>query len=358
MVQHLPAKELLTEKNSKGFWDVFGRALRAEPRDNLTIRGSSGLDHVVEAIFVDDKDKRVIIVSAEPSPRIAALLRVDVQAAFSDARVLVARPITFDIATFGRQMAQHFGLVNLPLKDIMEKMKAFEEQKDNPEAVKKIKEWLNPFGSTFDNIALPPVNQIIAGIQQLALLDWRSISESFTQSPSDPAIPLTNLLTMDSMAADRQHGICPLPLYELTENDWELFLSGRRIDDVEERLKVLGIFQYFFPPPDQIALGFADRNSAPLATIASAIELAPAMGHPLASPELVNGPVDPVSIVEQLIDQGLAVEGEYGIEVTKDGNTQRATVRFRPQESLVSKILQRFNVKVDASVNPKDWFLR
>ena len=135
-------------------------------------------------------------------------------------------------------------------------------------------------------------------------------------------------------------------------------LSGRKIDDIEERLKTLGIFQYFFPPPDQIALGFTDGNSAPIGTIVSAIELAPAMGHPLAAPELVNGGVDPVGIVEQLVDQGLLVEGEIGYEVTEDGKRQRATVRFRPREGLISKILQRFNVKFEATANLKDLFPR
>ncbi len=342
-------------KEQQRVWDVFGRALRAEPRDNLTIRGSSGLDHVVEAIFVDDKSKRVIIVSAEPNPRIAALMRVDVQATFADTRVLVARPISFDISAFARRMAQEFGLVNLPIGVLLANIKGIQAHKDHPDTVKYLKSLFSSLGFTL-NITLPVVNQILAAIQELALLDWQAIRESFGQDPPSPIIPLTNLLTRDSMAIDRQNGICPLPLYEFTENDWELFLSGRKIDDVEERLKALGIFQYFFPPPDQIALGFADRNSAPLATIASAIELAPAMGHPLASPELVNGPVDPVSIVEQLIDQRLLVEGEIGFEVTKDGNTQRATVRFRPREGLISKLLQRFNVKIDVTVNPKDWF--
>jgi hypothetical protein len=299
---------------------------------------------VSKLIFIDDKSKRVIIVSAEPNPRIAALMRVDVQAAFADARGLVARPIAFDIAAFARQMVQKFGLVNFPLKVLTE-------------AVKEIMS-LSPLGFTFQKITLPIVNQILAAIQELALLDWQAIAESYKQSPASPIIPLTNLLTRDSMAVDRQHGICPLPLYEFTEKDWELFLSGRRIDDIEERLKALGIFQYFFPPPDQIALGFADGNSAPIGTIASAIELAPAMGHPLAAPELVNGGVDPVGIVEQLVDQGLLVEGEIGYEVTEEGNRQRATVRFRPREGLISKILQRLNVKFEASANLKDLFPR
>ena len=238
----------------------------------------------------------------------------------------------------------------------MEKMKAIQEQKDDPEVTKKIKEWFNPFGSTFENITFPVVNQILAAFQQLALLDWQAITESAKQSPDSLTIPLKNLLTMDSMAADRQHGICPLPLFEFTEKDWELFLLGKRIDDVEERLKALGIFQYFFPPPDQIALGFADRNPASIGTIASTIKLAPAMGHPLVAPELVNSRFDLVAVVEELADLGLLIEGECGFEVTEAGHKQRATVRFRPREGLISKLLQRFNVKIDATVNPKDWF--
>jgi hypothetical protein len=180
MTQDLPDKELVTERNSKGFWDVFGRALRAEPRDYLTIRGSSGLDHFVEAIFVDDKSKRVIIVSAEPNPRIAALMQVDVQAAFPDARVLVARPIAFDIAAFARQMVQQFGLVNLPLNVLTDYMNTIAARKDSLFS-----------GFTFQKITLPIVNQILAAIHQLALLDWRAIMEGFKQHPPSPCSPWT-----------------------------------------------------------------------------------------------------------------------------------------------------------------------
>ena len=157
MAQDLTGKELLTEKNSKEFWDAFGRALRAEPRDYLTVRGSSGLDHFVEAIFVDDKSKRVIIVSAEPNPRIAALMRVDIQAAFADARVLVARPIAFDIAALARQMVQKFGLVNFPLNVLTDNMTAVEARKDDPEAVKEIPEAVKEkkFYQNLD-IPIPP----------------------------------------------------------------------------------------------------------------------------------------------------------------------------------------------------------
>jgi hypothetical protein len=83
----------LSEQHIKGVWDVFGRALGAEPRDNPSIRGASGLDHAVEAISVDDKNRRVIIFAAEPNPRIAALMQVDIQATMPDAGCLSLDPL-------------------------------------------------------------------------------------------------------------------------------------------------------------------------------------------------------------------------------------------------------------------------
>ena len=129
-----------------------------------------------------------------------------------------------------------------------------------------------------------------------------------------------------------------------------MLLSGNRIEDIQERLKALGLYQYFFPSPDQIALGVTDRTPATtLNTISSAIELSPALGHPLGPAELVSGPAAVSKVIEELQDQGLLVEGEYGFEVTEKGATARATVKFRPREGLVSKLIQRLNVKVDIS---------
>lgn len=139
-------------------------------------------------------------------------MRVDIQATFADAQVLVVRPIAFDITAFARQIVQQFGLVNLPLKDLVEAMKALGESSEaDPERTKALMGWLNPFGTTFENVTLPVLKQILAGIQQLALLDWHPIGESFKQAPDAPVIPLMNILARDSTGADLQHGICPVP---------------------------------------------------------------------------------------------------------------------------------------------------
>ena len=160
------------------------------------------------------------------------------------------------------------------------------------------------------------------------------------------------MCNMDGIALDRQYGVCPVLLYEFTENDWQLLSAGKRTDELAHRLKELGIFQYFFPPPDQLALGLVDRSTPKIETISSAIDLAPKLGHPLGEPELTEGPNSVPALIDELLSKGLLVEGELGLEITPTGSSTRATVKFRPREGFVSKLLQRFNVKV--SLNPTD----
>jgi hypothetical protein len=41
------------------------------------------------------------------------------------------------------------------------------------------------------------------------------------------------------------------------------------------------------------------------------------------------------------------VEGEIGYELTAEGQQQRAIVRFKPREALISKIINRISVKIN-----------
>jgi hypothetical protein len=341
----------LSEQHVKGVWDAFGRALGAEPRDNPTIRGASGLDHAVEAISVDDKNRRVIIFSAEANPRIAALMRVDIQATMPDVHVLVARPIAFDAGSFARRFVEQIGQTEIDLKAFSEKLKELEGKVVPGELPPLLDGLIGPFIATFKKVNLPPLNQIFAFVQQAALVDWSSVAKS---SPN-MVIPLGNLVALDSMEADRRFGICPVPLYEFTEQDWELLLSGTALEVIEERLKVLGIYQYFFPPPDQITLGMVERSGANLQTVSSALDIAPKIGHPLGASELVRTQAALPELVEQLTDCGLLVEGEMGLEITESGAQARTTVKFRPREGLLSKLIQRFTVNANVSVSPKDF---
>jgi len=340
----------LSEQHVKGVWDVLGRALGAEPRDNATIRGASGLAHAVEAISVGDKSRRVIIFAAEPNPRIAALMQVDIQATIPDAKVLIARPIAFDAGSFARRFAKQIGQTEINLKTVAEKVKELQDQVKPGELHPVVSGLIAPFVAAVTKVKLPPLNQILAFVQQAALVDWPGASKS-----NGAVIPLANLLTLDGMEADRRFGICPIPLYEFTDQDWELLLSGTALVDIEERLKALGIYQYFFPPPDQITLGMVERSDASLQTISSALDIAAKIGHPLGTNELVRAQAALPELVEQLTDCGLLVEGEMGLEITETGAQARTTVKFRPREGFLSKLIQRFTVNVNVSVSPKDF---
>ncbi len=175
----------------------------------------------------------------------------------------------------------------------------------------------------------------------------------FEAAPGDVAIPLSNFLTVDSMEADRRVGICPIPLYEFSERDWDLFLTGADIEAIAERLKEMGIFQYFFPPGDQVALGLAERANVDAGLLATTIEAAPGIGHPLGTPEIIKDARKAAELIERLQDAGFLVEGELGMEATEKGSAARAIVKFRPRESFLTKLLQRLSLNL--SVSPKDF---
>jgi hypothetical protein len=41
------------------------------------------------------------------------------------------------------------------------------------------------------------------------------------------------------------------------------------------------------------------------------------------------------------------IEGERTLEVTEAGKSIRETLKFKPRESLISKIINQFSVKID-----------
>jgi hypothetical protein len=345
-------------RDSKLMWAAFGRALGAEPRDHSIIRGASGLDHSVEGISVDERRGRIIIISGELNGRIAAMMQSDIQAKLPDLRVLVARPIAFDIGALARAIAQEMGVTEIDfgnMKRALEKAKAAGREKEDVQG--PLGNVLGPIFTAFKNAKLDRLNQILSAVQQITFLDWEDIHHSVARGKppgENLVISLKNLLTHDTMAVDRNSGVCPIPLYELTGEDWDLLLSGSRVDDIMERLRALGIYQYFFPPADHIALGALDRSlSDRSGVVASALELAPQMGHPLGAPEIVSGSIRLPEILDDLQSRGLIAEGEVGLEITPTGAMARATVKFRPREGFISKLLARLNVNLSAS--PKDF---
>jgi hypothetical protein len=108
-VRHGGDALMVDELDTKRMWKSIGTAIGVEIREATSIRGISGQDHAVQAVGVDEKTNRVVIFSAEPSPRIAALMQTDVQATMTDAHVLVARPVIFDLAEIARRIVSQLG---------------------------------------------------------------------------------------------------------------------------------------------------------------------------------------------------------------------------------------------------------
>ena len=329
------------EVDTKQIWKSLGSAIGVEVREATTICGISGQDHPVQAVGVDDKARRVVIFSAEPSPRIAALMQSDVQATLPDAKVLVARPVIFDLSEIARRVVERVDIQSLTTL-----LTNAEEKKE--ELGRTIGPAIKPLFDTAAKVRLPFAVQVMDIVEQITNMDWQST----LQAPSlanflGTALSMT---TIDSAAADRVLGICPIPLYDFSEADYELLLSGEDIDELRARLKVLDIYQYFFPAPDQLLLGLADKQVTKDGSLVLAAEQAPSHGHPLGDPELLEHPTSLRETLEELKGIGYVAEAEVGIEITEKGRAVRQTIKARPRESLLNKISKIVSVKVDVSL--------
>jgi hypothetical protein len=341
------------ESDTRQIWKSISLAIGAEMREATSIRGSSGQDHPVQAVAVDDKTSRVVIFSAEPSSRIAALMQADVQATLPGAHVLVARPVIFDLSEIARRVVEKSGDFDIQAIAAFFKQsnprKAKRAQKSTNEMIEaKIGPVIKPLVETASKVRLPFSVQVMDIVEQVTNLNWQS---TFLAAPSMEGFlgTLLSVTTLDSAAADRRLGICPIPLYDFSEADYELLLSGKSIEEVQARLKALGIYQYFFPAPDQLLLGLADNNVTEDGSVVLAAEEAPTHGHPFGTPELFQDKATLLETLEELKGAGYMADAEIGLEITEKGRAVRQNIKIRPREGLISKISKIISVKVDLS---------
>lgn len=338
------------ESDNQRFWRSFSGAIGTEFRESTSITGASGIEHPVQAIAVDDKLKRVLVVSAEQNPRIAALMQVDVQATMPDARVLVTRPVAFDLAEVTRRVFEaaatghEFNIqqVATAFANLSNAEGDVERQKE----AAKLFQPLLPLFDTSSRLQLPVTSQILGLAQQLINLDW--------SNNIDPKAPFEGLLRMlsttiayDSLESDRTLGVCPMPLYELSESDWELMLSGTRVDEIRVRLKELGIYQYFFPAPEHLLLGIAEQRVTKDGNVVAVAEQAPALGHPIGQPELFQDADTLLDVMDELKSRGYMAEADFGLTITERGRELHQQVRIRPREGLIHKLSRLISVKLD-----------
>src|SRR5262249_47250549 len=152
----------------------------------------------------------VILVSSDPSPRTAALIHVDIQAAMPDARILIARPIVFDLGVLARQVVSTLGTDQFAfssLKPNIERLTAMKDRIErlSPERKKKLAKKI--FGaaligmaSAFKHVTIPATEQLITFIQQAAYFDWNTLLSSRGSHGDDFVVSLRGLADFDSLA--------------------------------------------------------------------------------------------------------------------------------------------------------------
>ncbi|MDQ0391817.1 hypothetical protein [Labrys monachus] len=343
----------MAEEGGDEVWQALGIALGADPRENTTITGISGLEHPVQSISVDDRTKRVIIISAESNPRIAALMQVDVQATMpADTKVLVARPISVDISDFTRRLfVTADGQVDVSKVFDVGKLLATSEEPGHKEEISRhFDPVMKPIMRIFDNLEMRPASQIVGVVEQLTAINWMHIFQSAQQNPMNLLNAIFDIVKIDNLALDRACGVCPLPLYQFTDDDWLLFKSKGNRGDAQARLKELGIYQYFFPPNEQLVLGIVDKGNTSLDLVSQGVALSKKLGHIQGEGELVPGLPNFFDAIDGLRERGYITNINSTLEITPAGKAVRHTVDIQPRESLVSKIVSRFKVEIKANI--------
>lgn len=345
------------------FWDNIMRAAEADPRRVSTLRGASGFSHPVVAIGVDEPRRRLVIVSGEGDARSAAMAQGDIQAVMPSVRIVMVRPVAVNLGFAAKLISDVLGRIEFGQKeldwltqhqeDLQERIKALPD-----EIGENLKRILVP---SFSAVPLSILGVFKDALQQLSLVEMRpaegatsSVKGEARMTAPVPTFDLRQLAVLDPAEADRRMGVCSLPLYELSPAEVESLTSKPNDDEAREVLKRHDVLQYFFPAPDQLALGLADREPTTVGTILDRLHQTPEFGHPFGAPEIIDSPVGLADVVAALREHGLMVEGETSVEITPEGRTARAKVVFKPREGLISKLLQRFSLNVD--LNLKDLF--
>lgn len=309
------------------------RAIEAKPVEAHDLRGASGVRHPLLAVGTDEERRRLVVVSMEHDARSAALAQADLQMAFPGVQVIVARPVLVGVSSILIPEA-----INGAEKDVIK-----ERLSEHLEKTKERGRAILPK----DSAAHDWMSMHFANLTRLVLLATleEELDEEFK-------LDLKTAAEEDPIAQDRELGVCGVPIYGFSAEEFNELREADEVDSVRKVLRQNNILQYFFPPPGQLMLGLVGRGCARNRShLLKAIKLAPEIGHPFGQPEIVEGR-SLEEVVDNLMDRGLAVEGEVTMQMGPEGQSLRKTVRFKPREGFLSKLINRFSV----NLNLKDLF--
>ena len=334
-------------------WKNISVALDVEPRENAAITGASGLEHQFLAIGADDNTKRLIAYSSDPDARIAVLIQSDIQSAFPDWRVLVARPQIFDVGVLARDLIRITGRESFrasELRGLTEKFNTLPDAIKSELTEKYFGQILTGMTVASQRIKFPITSHLVSVLYQAVKFDWRSALLAFDKNVGmETSIDLTGLASLDNMKLDRELGVCPIPMYELSTAQWELLSVPSDRDAVRAALSDLGVLQYFFPPQDALALGFVERGRGTKIAIGEALDKTDALVHLVSSPSWAKTRRDLSKLVGEMTEKKLVVEGSAGYELTPDGEKFRFEVKFGPPEGIFSRVARILQIKANVA---------
>jgi hypothetical protein len=336
------------------------RAVEFEPRETTSVRGASGIQHPTIAVGVDEDRRRLIIISGNLDAYSASLAQSDIQANIPSVQVIMARPIAVNLPGLANTISGLLGRSSMKLDELGEYLSRLSEYlsastKFLPNQEEEARRWFKPISEIINTAA--PLNataQILEIMGQLGKIRVETIEErsqaSTTENPvstKQVVLNLERLMSTDPTEGDRQLGICGVPLYGFSLSEVEIIQRGTDIEVIKDLLRRHDLLQYFFPAPDQLALGLVDRGATKVSELIDHLTQAPALGHPFGPPEIVPPATSFTKVIDTLKERKLLTEGEIGLEITPEGQSIRATVRFKPREGLLSKLINRFSFNID-----------
>jgi hypothetical protein len=348
--------------NRSFFWKNIIRAVEAEPRETTSVRGASGIQHPTIAAGVDEARRRLLIISGNLNAYSASLAQSDIQANIPSLQVIMARPIAVNVPGLANTVSGLLGRSSMKLDELTKYGPQLSEYlsaltKYLPNQKEEAFKLFRPIMEIINSFEAAPLNvtsQILEIMQQLGKIRVETIDEisqaSSTENPVSTkklVLHLERLMSTDPTEDDRQLGICAVPLYGFSPSEVEIIQRGADIEAIKDLLRRHNLLQYFFPAPDQLALGLVDRGATKIGHLLDHLTQAPSLGHPFGPSEITPPAIPVTKVIDALQERKLLVEGEIGLEITQEGHSIRTAVRFKPREGLLSKLINRFSFNID-----------
>lgn len=326
-------------EGSDAFWRSLLNAAGTNPLSEKRLKGLSGYEHELVSVGHDERRGRLVVVSSEHSARVAALVQSDIQAAMPKLQVLTLRPILASVPRLAQAVQAVFGSPLLTQQGLNSL------QGDSDLATDLVGSISKGAPYAIQNLGMQMVPQILDLIQQLASLRLE-INDVQGSEDKEFTVDFSKLIDVDLASEDRSLGICALPIYDMNDTELESVAIGSA-DSAINFLRQHDVFQYFFPAPDEVAMGLVDRGISSIPSLSHEVDRLPSLGHPHGEMTYVDSATPVGELVESLQSQKLLVEGEYGLELSDSGRTERISLKFKPKEGPISKLVNRVTMKID-----------